>query len=77
MASPGGERSFADARAIGDVASEADLDLPHDRAVPAWRWAIYVPLTRGGKIVVPRPYPETVSSNRRRDETALPEPQRG
>ena len=28
------------------------------------RWAIYVPLTRGGKIVVPRPYPETVSSNR-------------
>jgi hypothetical protein len=31
-----------------------------------WRggWAIYVPLTRGGKIVVPRPYPETVSSNR-------------
>ena len=27
------------------------------------RWAIYVPLTRGGKIVVPRPYPETVSSN--------------
>ena len=43
----------------------------------AGRWAIYVPLTRGGKIVVPRPYPETVSSNRRRDETALPEPQRG
>src|SRR3984893_14839016 len=30
----------------------------------AGRWAIYVPLTRGGKIVVPRPYPETVSSNR-------------
>jgi hypothetical protein len=29
----------------------------------AGRWAIYVPLTRGGKIVVPRPYPETVSSN--------------
>jgi hypothetical protein len=28
------------------------------------RWAIYVPLTRGGKIVVPRPYPETLSSNR-------------
>ncbi len=28
------------------------------------RWAIYVPLTRGGKIVVPRPYPETVRSNR-------------
>ena len=23
----------------------------------AGRWAIYVPLTRGGKIVVPRPYP--------------------
>jgi hypothetical protein len=22
----------------------------------AGRWAIYVPLTRGGKIVVPRPY---------------------
>jgi hypothetical protein len=30
----------------------------------AGRWAIYVPLTRSGKIVVPRPYPETVSSNR-------------
>jgi hypothetical protein len=30
----------------------------------AGRWAIYVPLMRGGKIVVPRPYPETVSSNR-------------
>ena len=30
----------------------------------AGRWAIYVPLTRGGKIVVPRPYPETVRSNR-------------
>src|SRR5580692_11258141 len=30
----------------------------------AGRWAIYVPLTRGGKIVVPRPYPETVGSNR-------------
>ena len=30
----------------------------------AGRWAIYVPLTRGGKIVVPRPYSETVSSNR-------------
>jgi hypothetical protein len=29
----------------------------------AGRWAIYVPLTRGGKIVVPQPYPETVSSN--------------
>ena len=30
----------------------------------AGRWAIYVPLTRGGKIVAPRPCPETVSSNR-------------
>jgi hypothetical protein len=30
----------------------------------AGRWAIYVPLTRSGKIVVPRPYPKTVSSNR-------------
>jgi hypothetical protein len=30
----------------------------------AGRWAIYVPLTRGGKIVLPRPYPGTVSSNR-------------
>ena len=30
----------------------------------AGRSAIYVPLTRGGKIVVPRPYPETVRSNR-------------
>ena len=30
----------------------------------AGHWAIYVPLTRGGKIVVPRPYPETVYSNR-------------
>ena len=30
----------------------------------AGRWAIYVPLRRGGKIVAPRPYPETVSSNR-------------
>jgi hypothetical protein len=30
----------------------------------AGRWAIYVPLTRGGKIVAPRPYPETVGSNR-------------
>jgi hypothetical protein len=30
----------------------------------AGRWAIYVPLTRAGRIVVPRPYPETVSSNR-------------
>ena len=30
----------------------------------AGRSAIYVPLTHGGKIVVPRPYPETVSSNR-------------
>ena len=28
------------------------------------RWAIYVPLTRGGKIVVPRPCPETESSTR-------------
>jgi hypothetical protein len=30
----------------------------------AGRWAIYVPLTRGGKIVVPRPCPETESSTR-------------
>jgi hypothetical protein len=30
----------------------------------AGRWAIYVPLTRGGKIVVPRPYSATVRSNR-------------
>jgi hypothetical protein len=30
----------------------------------AGRWAIYVPLTRGGKIVVPRPCLETVSSTR-------------
>ena len=30
----------------------------------AGRWATYVPLTRGGKIVVPRPYPETLSSAR-------------
>jgi hypothetical protein len=28
---------------------------------PAGRWAIYVPLTRGGKIVIPRPYSETVA----------------
>ena len=28
------------------------------------RWAIYVPLTRGGKIVVPWPCPETESSTR-------------
>ena len=27
---------------------------------PAGRWAVYVPLTRRGKIVVPRPYSETV-----------------
>jgi hypothetical protein len=33
---------------------------------PMWRGclAIYVPLTHGGKIVLPLPYPETVSSNR-------------
>jgi hypothetical protein len=30
----------------------------------AGRCAIFVPLTRAGKIVVSRPYPETVSSNR-------------
>jgi hypothetical protein len=30
----------------------------------AGRWAIYVPLTRGGKIVVPRSCPETESSTR-------------
>jgi hypothetical protein len=29
---------------------------------PAGRWAVYVPLTRGGKIVVPRPYSETVTN---------------
>ena len=28
---------------------------------PAGRWAVYVPLTRGSKIVVPRPYSETVT----------------
>ena len=28
---------------------------------PAGRWAVYVPLTRGGKIVVPRPYSETAT----------------
>jgi hypothetical protein len=28
------------------------------------RWATYVPLTLGGKIVVPRPYSETVTSHR-------------
>ena len=37
----------------------------------AGRWAIYVPLTRGGKIVVPRPYPETVSSNSAETRTQL------
>jgi hypothetical protein len=26
---------------------------------PAGRWAVYVPLTRFGKIVIPRPYSET------------------
>jgi hypothetical protein len=30
----------------------------------AGRWAIYVPLTRAGKIVVPRPHSETVSAKR-------------
>jgi hypothetical protein len=30
----------------------------------AGRWAVYVPLTRAGKIVVPRPHSETVSSKR-------------
>ena len=30
----------------------------------AGRWAIYVPLTRGGKIVAPRPCSETESSTR-------------
>ena len=29
---------------------------------PAGRWAVYVPLARGGKIVVPRPYSETVKN---------------
>ena len=29
---------------------------------PAGRWAVCVPLTRGGKIVVPRPYSETVTN---------------
>ena len=29
---------------------------------PTGRWAVYVPLTRGGKIVVPRPYSETVTN---------------
>jgi hypothetical protein len=33
---------------------------------PVGRWAVYVPLTRRGKIVVPRPYSETVT-NRPRD----------
>src|ERR1700737_339335 len=28
---------------------------------PAGRWAGYVPLTRGGKIVIPRPYSDTVT----------------
>ena len=28
---------------------------------PAGRWAVYVRLTRGGKIVVPRPYSETAT----------------
>jgi hypothetical protein len=28
---------------------------------PTGRWAVYVPLTRGGKIVVPRPYSETAT----------------
>jgi hypothetical protein len=29
---------------------------------PAGRWAVYVPLSRGGKIVVPRAYSETVTN---------------
>jgi hypothetical protein len=28
---------------------------------PAGRWAVYVPLTRRGNIVVPRPYSETAT----------------
>jgi hypothetical protein len=28
----------------------------------AGRWAVYIPLTRGGKIVIPRPYSETVTN---------------
>jgi hypothetical protein len=28
---------------------------------PAGRWAVYVPLIRGGKIVVPCPYSDTVT----------------
>ena len=28
---------------------------------PAGRWAVYVPLSRGGKIAVPRPYSETAT----------------
>jgi hypothetical protein len=43
----------------------------------AGRWAIYVPLTRAGRIVVPRPYPEERELEQHRDETALPEPKRG
>ena len=29
---------------------------------PVGRWAVYVPLTRGGKIVVPRPYSEAAAN---------------
>jgi hypothetical protein len=32
---------------------------------PMGRWAVYVPLIRGGKIVVPRPYSEAVTSLQR------------
>jgi hypothetical protein len=28
----------------------------------AERWAVYVPLTRGGRIMVPRPYSETATT---------------
>src|SRR3984893_17089 len=29
---------------------------------PVGRWAVYIPLTRGGKIVVPRPYSEAAAN---------------
>jgi hypothetical protein len=51
-------------RAVLDLGGDEPDNMPQAITATdsAGRWAVYVPLTRGGNIVVPRPYSETVTN---------------
>jgi hypothetical protein len=58
-----GDVAVGNSKPLSTAAMEPD-NMPQAITAtdPAGRWAVYVPLTRCGKIVVPRPYSETITN---------------